>query len=106
MICFTALCLFNIFQNGDTVLESIECVLQCMVEYLTNLQFYIGEKRMKLMQSNLSENDRQGKDHSSESKEACPLHSYRSRIIQRNPLIIYIENFLTNNEIDHLIELA
>ncbi|CAF1473482.1 unnamed protein product [Adineta steineri] len=36
----------------------------------------------------------------------CPQHQYTTRIIERKPLIIYIEQFLTENEIQHLIELA
>lgn len=97
MGCLIALSIFNTFQNADIVLQSIEGILQCMVEYLTDLQSYIGEKRMGSMLSNLVEN---------ETEVACPSHHYRSRIIQRHPLIIYIENFLTRKEIDHLIELA
>ncbi|UJR11395.1 hypothetical protein I4U23_015575 [Adineta vaga] len=36
----------------------------------------------------------------------CPDHQYKIQIITRNPLIIYIDKFLTQNEIKHLIELA
>ena len=38
-----------------------------------------------------------------DKEEICPQYSYRTRLINRNPLIIYIENFLSKNEIDHLI---
>ncbi|CAF1221209.1 unnamed protein product [Adineta steineri] len=40
------------------------------------------------------------------SKYKCPHHRYSARIITRRPLIIYIEKFLTQNEMQHLIELA
>jgi len=36
----------------------------------------------------------------------CPQHQYNIRVIERRPLIIYIEQFLTSDEIQHLIELA
>ncbi|CAF1016299.1 unnamed protein product, partial [Adineta ricciae] len=38
--------------------------------------------------------------------DVCADHQYKIRLITRNPTIIYIENFLTENEIKHLIELA
>ena len=38
--------------------------------------------------------------------DVCADHRYKIRLITRNPTIIYIENFLTANEIEHLIELA
>ncbi|CAF0743042.1 unnamed protein product [Adineta steineri] len=36
----------------------------------------------------------------------CPHHQYSTRIIERSPLIIYIEKFLTQNEMQHLIKLT
>lgn len=36
----------------------------------------------------------------------CPKYSYRIRIVNKKPLIIYIENMLKENEIEHLIQLA
>jgi len=55
-----------------------------------------------MVYSKLIENTRQRKDQQFfQREEACPRYSYRSRIINRNPLIIYIENFLAKNKIDH-----
>ena len=95
MACLLSVSLFNIFQNGPIILQSIEYALQLMIEYLTNFQFYIREKRINYFHSKLKDDNHQ-----------CRPHSYRSRIINRNPLIIYIENFLTKNEINRLIELV
>jgi hypothetical protein len=39
-------------------------------------------------------------------EDECPKHRYIIRMIERSPLIIYIENFINQNEIDHLIKLA
>jgi hypothetical protein len=33
---------------------------------------------------------------------SCPLHSYNTFILSRQPLIIYIENFLSSEESKHL----
>ena len=88
------------------ILQSTEHALQVMIGHLTDLQSYLRERRMGKDPSKLKVNDRQMQDHSSGSEEECPRHSYLTRIVERNPLIIYIENFLTKYEIDHLIQLA
>ena len=38
--------------------------------------------------------------------DKCSDHRYKIRIIERSPLIIYIEEFLQENEIEHLIQLS
>lgn len=90
--------MLNIFPNRDTIDQSIE--------YLTDFQSFIKEKRIKLVYSKLIRSNHQEKDELFPNEETCPRYSYRLRIINRNPLIIYIENFLSKNEIDHLIKLA
>ncbi|CAF0866774.1 unnamed protein product [Adineta ricciae] len=42
----------------------------------------------------------------SKSAYKCTDHRYKTRIISRTPLIIYIDKFLLDYEIQHLIELA
>jgi prolyl 4-hydroxylase len=37
---------------------------------------------------------------------ACPPHSYTTHIAHHDPLVIYVANFLSNHEADHLIALA
>ena len=90
------------------MLQLTEYALQPTIEYLNDFQFYIGQKRMEMVHAKLKEENRRRRVYSprSESEVPCPQHSYRSRIIHRKPLIIYIENFITKNEINHLIELA
>ncbi|KAE8146352.1 hypothetical protein BDV25DRAFT_132993 [Aspergillus avenaceus] len=36
----------------------------------------------------------------------CPEDNYKIHILQRDPLVIYIEDFLTHDEADHLVELG
>jgi len=36
----------------------------------------------------------------------CPPHEYNVHILTRDPLVIYIPNFLSDEEADHLVELA
>lgn len=36
---------------------------------------------------------------------SCPSHSYNTYILAHEPLIIYIENFLSESESKHLLEI-
>lgn len=36
---------------------------------------------------------------------ACPSHSYNTHILSQEPLVIYVENFLSTDESKHLIEI-
>ena len=83
-----------------------EYSLQCMNEHLTHFKSYIGDKRIELLNRKLMEDNRQRKVFSTRNEEICSPYSYRTRIVNRRPLIIYIENFLTQKEVDHLVELA
>ncbi|CAG8952510.1 hypothetical protein HYFRA_00009613 [Hymenoscyphus fraxineus] len=40
------------------------------------------------------------------SPEKCENPPYRTRIISKNPLVIYIANFLTDKEMKHVLEVA
>lgn len=41
----------------------------------------------------------------SDEPRSCPSHNYNTFIVSRQPLIIYIENFLSPEESKHLLEL-
>ena len=86
--------------------ESTEYGVQFMIQYLTNFKSYLEDKRIEMINKKLIEDNRQRKVYSAQNQEICPPYSYRTRIVNRSPLIIYIENLLTQKEIDHLIELA
>jgi prolyl 4-hydroxylase len=36
----------------------------------------------------------------------CPSHSYQTYIAHHEPLVIYVDNFLSNTETEHLVQLA
>jgi prolyl 4-hydroxylase len=36
---------------------------------------------------------------------SCPVHQYQTHILYQEPLIIYIENFLSREESAHLLEI-
>ena len=93
--------LYHTYQFNETILQSTEDALQLIIGHLTDLQSYLRERRIEKSPAKLKVDDRL-----SQRKEECSRHSYLPRIIERSPLIIYIENFLTKDEIDHLIQLA
>jgi prolyl 4-hydroxylase len=35
----------------------------------------------------------------------CPDHTYSTHILSREPLVLYLENWLSNDEITHLLEI-
>lgn len=104
--CLISVLIFNVFYNAHWMLQFTETGLQFTTNSLTNLKSYVEEKRMEMINKNIMEDNRQRKVFSSQTQEICPPFSYRTRIIHRNPLIIYIENMLTEKERNHLIALA
>lgn len=88
------------------MLQLTEYGLQFVIDFSTSLQSYVGDKRLELMNKKLKEDSQQRKVFSARNEEICLPYSYRTRIVNRNPLIIYIENFFSQKEIDHLIELG
>ncbi|CAF1160268.1 unnamed protein product [Adineta ricciae] len=83
-------------------MSDIEYSLHIIVERLTILQTYLRQQTIKDIKD---QNSSVNYDLSKYEYE-CPHHRYVTRIIERKPLIIYIENFLTRNEIEHLAQLA
>jgi hypothetical protein len=104
-LVFIGLILFlslgNIYQSGEIKFPQIKNLREMIMKYWTDLQSYIQQESIKYIQSKFCVEDDQLK-----SEEECPKHRYIIRMIERSPLIIYIEKFLTQNEIDHLIKLA
>jgi hypothetical protein len=104
-------CFFNVYSSRDTISQAIEFSLQVIIEYLTDLQLHVRQQIIKFSQANFCKEECKTADVNNNydlSKYAhqCPHHRYHTRIIERSPLIIYIEQFLTQNEIQYLIELA
>jgi hypothetical protein len=104
-------CLLSIYQSPKTVLKAIDFGLQVIIEYSTDLQSYIRQDLNQSMVSNFCKevpkvSEVNNNYNLSQYKDKCPHHRYSTRIIERSPLIIYIEGFLTQNEIEYLIEFA
>lgn len=104
--CLLSILLFNVFYNGPVMLQLTEYGLQFIIDFSTSFQSYLGEKRIEMINKKLTEDSQQRKVFSARNEEICPLYSYRTRVVNRNPLIIYIENLFSQKEIDHLLELG
>jgi hypothetical protein len=104
-------CLLSTYQSPKTILKAIDFGLQVIIDYSTDLQSYIRQDVNQSMASNFSKEVPKVSEvntnyNLSQYKDKCPHHRYSTRIIERSPLIIYIEGFLTQNEIEYLIEFA
>ncbi|CAF1314684.1 unnamed protein product [Adineta ricciae] len=87
------------------ILHKIDLGLEILDDYIIDAQSYIRDEEMPSKQEcNIPEIT--SNFNLSEYKYRCPRHRYSIRLIERSPLIIYIEQFLTQNEIQHIIDLA
>jgi hypothetical protein len=97
--------ILNLYQSRYIILQFIDIFLQLIILFSTDIQRYIQ------LQINYSRdikfcNETDLKYNLSRYEIECPQHRYNIQIISRRPLIIYIEQFLTPDEIQHFIELA
>ncbi|CAF1521863.1 unnamed protein product [Adineta ricciae] len=87
---------------------AVVCLLE--IYRLREIFFQTTEQAIHFIQSKFCKKDPQVSKIDnydlSQYKYQCPRHRYASRIIERSPLIIYIEQFLTKNEIRHLLKLT
>jgi len=72
----------------------VENTFKLSIKYLTICQNYLGEKRIEMLNKKIIDDSQKRKVYSSRNEEICPSYSYRMRIVNRNPLIIYVENLL------------
>jgi hypothetical protein len=98
-ILFAFCIILNIYQSRYIILQLIEVCLQSLILFSTDAHRYIHQQII------YSKEIKSCNDINHNSYQ-CPQHQYNIRVIERRPLIIYIEQFLTENEIQHLIELA
>lgn len=68
------------------------------MKYLTYLQSFVRQH----IQAEETASD----DELSQYENACPKQRYTIRIIAQKPTIIYIEEFLTQKEMKHLVDLT
>jgi hypothetical protein len=105
---FIGFCILsNLYQFRYYVLQLIEICLQLLVYLFTDAHRYIQQPRYSFQDTKSCEKNNIKQNYNlSQYEYECPQHRYNIQIIERRPLIIYIENLLTENEIQHLIELA
>ncbi len=97
--------ILNFYQSRYIILQSIDVCLQFIILFSTDAREYIQQQINYSLNIKFC-NDTNIKYNLSQYEYECPQHRYRIRMIERRPLIIYIEQFLTQDEIQHLIELA
>ena len=96
--------ILNINPSRQGFVQSIDAILEVFIDYLSDVR---AELQAELASHESQKVGASGdNDRLSDYKPACPHHSYTIRLVHRNPLIIYIDKFLTQNEIQHLIDLT
>ena len=101
------ICAFNITNVRENTFENTKLGLQMLIKVLTNLEKVYFEDE-SITNKHPRENSATATVNKTikTSENKCSDHRYKIRIIQRTPLIVYIEKFLLPYEIRHLIELA
>ncbi|CAF1529278.1 unnamed protein product [Adineta steineri] len=99
--------LLNVNNIQKKTFEGIRIGLELTIEYLIDLHLYFGNKFIEYKISKYdNETLKQPNTTKVQDDYNCPDHQYKIRIISRRPLIIYIEKFLTEDEMKHFIELG
>ncbi|CAF1200269.1 unnamed protein product [Adineta ricciae] len=101
------ICAFNITNVRENTFENTKFGLRMLINGLTNLEKVYFEDE-PITNKHPKENNATAvmNKTTKNSEYKCIDHRYKIRIIQRTPLIVYIEKFLLPYEIRHLIELA
>lgn len=106
-ILFGFCIILNLYQSRYLILQSIEICLHSIIFLSSSthrfIQQQINSPRDSDNEPNVTSNFNYNLSH---YEYECPQHRYNIQMIERRPLIIYIEQFLTQNEIEHLIELG
>jgi hypothetical protein len=97
--------LSNLYQSRYIILQVVEICLQTIVWFSVDAHQYI-QQQINYSRDIKVCNETNMRYNLSQYQYECPQHQYSIRVIERRPLIIYIEQFLTQDEIQHLIELA
>lgn len=115
IVIFILIASFYVFVSRrlpNSVFQCVDVGLQFTIDYLTYLHLNIQQNlNPSPIQLNFQTNHYETEDvntsyNLSGYEQQCPQHRYTIRIIEKNPLLIYIENFLTEFEIQHIIELT
>lgn len=111
VMAITSLCLLHTYGHAEITLSLADTVLQCILDCLVRIQTSIRPQadqpiRLESKMENPAVDDMSYNYNLSEYEERCPQHRYTIRMIERRPMVVYIEQFLTANEMTHLIELS
>ncbi|UJR14107.1 hypothetical protein I4U23_001103 [Adineta vaga] len=112
LMIIISLCLFTVYYPQEITSPLFDYGLLSIIKCLTTFQIYLRQLIIQPTQliidkeEHIKRIDGSVNYHLSQYEQECPHHRYHTRIITRKPLIIYIEQFLTRNEIEHLSELA
>lgn len=96
--------LFNCTPMHETALRYTHVALELLIDYLNEVQLELSLD-LNSHGGKVGEID-QEYDLSTHYRKRCPRQKYTARIVHRDPLIIYIENFLSKNELEHLLEIT
>src|SRR5690349_6093128 len=96
-ILFAFCIILNIYQFRYIILQLIEIYFQTIILFSINIHQYI-QQQINYSQDIKFCNQTNIKYNLSLYKYECPQHQYNIRIIERRPLIIYIEQFLIYDE--------
>ncbi|CAF1367860.1 unnamed protein product [Adineta ricciae] len=97
----------NIYQCRYSLLQLTDTCLNTFIWFLTDFHRYIQQlKELPKPISTYDPSNMHFNYNLSEYQRECPEHRYNIEIISRRPLIIYIKNFLTPNEMQYLLKLA
>ena len=88
----------HLYQFKEPLLQATDTSLQMTMKCLTHLQSFV---RRQIQVEEITSDDEL-----SQYEHICPKQRYTIRIIAQKPTIIYIEEFLTQKEMQHLIELT
>ena len=97
----------NIYQCRYPLLQLTDTCLKTLIWFLTDFHRYIQQLNESSKPTGTCDPSNMHFNYNlSEYQRECPEHRYSIEIISRRPLIIYIKNFLTSNEMQYLLKLA
>ena len=115
LVIFILIASFYVFVSHrrlNSIFQHVDAGVQSTIDYLTYLRLNIQQNlnpspiQLNFHTDHYETEDINNSYNDSNYEQQCPQHRYTIRIIEKNPLVIYIENFLTAFEIQHIIELT
>lgn len=101
-LLLTFFVILNFYQFRFLLVQFVQIGFSTMIFLFMDLQRYIQET----IHSSIVSSSMNRSINLSHYENQCRQHQYTVRIVERQPLIIYIEQFLTADEIQHLMEMT